>query len=468
MNQTLDVIVVGAGPAGLATATATSRIGLSTLLIDEQSAPGGQIYRNIEAVRQRRPGDLDVIGRDYARGARLAARLRASRAAYLAGAAVWRLDADDDAATVSYVLDGRGESMAARHLVIATGAMERPVPIPGWTLPGVMTAGAAQIALKSAGLVPEGRVVLAGRGPLLLLAAVQLIAAGAEVAAVLQTTDGADTARALSGLPQALPGADYLLKGLSLHRRIRRARVPLRSGVRDLAVLGEERATGLRFTVGGETEEIPADLVLLHDGVVPHVQATRQLGCRHVWSAQQRCWRPETDSWGRTSMPPVSVAGDCGAILGAAAAEATGALAALDIAHRLGRLSSSERNRQALPLRARLARHRSFRRFLDRLYPPSAEIRAVGDDATIVCRCEEVTAGEIRRCVGLGAMGPNQLKAFTRAGMGPCQGRMCGLTVAEIVSAARGRPVEEIGYWRVRPPIKPITLGELAAVDPER
>lgn len=468
MKQTLDVVVVGAGPAGLTTAGAVSRLGLSTLLIDEQSAPGGQIYRGVEAVRQRRPADLDIIGRDYARGAQLAARLRASRAAYLAGAAVWRLDADDDTATVSYVLDGRSDTMTARHLVVATGAMERPVPIPGWTLPGVMTAGAAQIALKSAGLVPEGRVVLAGTGPLLYLAAVQLLAAGAEIAAVLETTGSADHARAAAALPGALPGLDYLMKGLALRRRIRRAGAPLRSAVRDLAVLGEDRAAGIRFTADGKTEEIAADLVLLHDGVVPNAQATRQLGCRHLWHRQQRYWRPEVDGWGRSSLPPVSVVGDGAGILGAAAAELTGALAALDIGHRLGRLSRRERDRSALGLRARLARHRAFRRFLDQLYPPSGDILAVGDDGTIVCRCEEVTAGEIRHCVGLGAMGPNQLKAFTRAGMGPCQGRLCGLTVAEIVAAARDRPVEEIGYWRVRPPIKPVTLGELAAIEPER
>src|SRR5690606_42166464 len=137
--------------------------------------------------------------------------------------------------------------------------------------------------------------------------------------------------------------------------------------------------------------------------------------------------------------PPVSVVGDGAGILGAAAAELTGALAALDIGHRLGRLSLSERDRRALGLRARLTRHRAFRGFLDRLYPPSGDILAVSDDGTVVCRCEEGTAGEIRHCVRLGSMGPNQLKAFTRAGMGPGRGRPCGLTAAELADAARGR-----------------------------
>ena len=159
------------------------------------------------------------------------------------------------------------------------------------------------------------------------------------------------------------------------------------------------------------------------------------------------------------------MAGDGGGIGGAAVAAMQGRLAALDIGRRLGSIDGVERDRRADPHRAAMARHLRIRPFLDALYRPVEAIRRP-EDETLVCRCEEVTAGDIREMVRMGCLGPNQTKSFGRPGMGPCQGRMCGLTVSEIIAAERALPVAEVGYYRIRPPIKPITLGELAAFAP--
>ena len=196
-----DLLIIGAGPAGLSAAVLADELGLSVLLLDEQGEPGGQIYQAIESVD---PKIAALLGADYRRGAALAEAFRRSGAQYRSGATVWRVDADG---TVAYSRDGAARIVSARRVLLATGAQERPTPIPGWTLPGVMSAGGAQVLLKSAGIIPTGPVVVAGNGPLALLITSQLIAAGANIAALLETTETNDYIAALPHLPRAMQAA---------------------------------------------------------------------------------------------------------------------------------------------------------------------------------------------------------------------------------------------------------------------
>lgn len=465
MNETtresVDLVIIGAGPAGLAAAALADELGLAVLLLDEQSEPGGQIYRAIESID---PDTAELLGPDYRRGAALAAAFRRSGAQYRGGATAWRVDADG---TVAYSQAGATRIVAGRRVLLATGAQERPTPIPGWTLPGVMSAGGAQVLLKSAGVIPSGPVVVAGNGPLALLVTRQLIAAGVTVAALLETTEANDYIAALPHLPRALRAMDMLGKGSRMRREIKRAGVPILSGIANPAAIGDDHVTHVAFDHGGRRNTIQVDTLLLHAGIVPNIQITRQLDCAHDWAADQRYWRPALDRWGATDCETIAVAGDGGGIIGAEASVPSGQLAALDAARRLGVIDAQERYRRAAPARREMSRHLAIRPLLDALFRPDPGFCVPPDDATLVCRCEEVTAGDIRAAVAEGAMGPNQLKAFTRCGMGPCQGRMCGLPVAEIIAAERCATMTETGTYRVRPPIKPVTMSELAALDEE-
>src|SRR5713101_7712937 len=354
--MTVDLAIIGAGPAGMAAATLGAELGLDTLLIDEQEGHGGQIYRAVE-----RAPDSSPLGADYLAGRSLAAALRASGARYRPATTVWHIDPDG---TLSLAADGISATVIARRILLATGAIERPVPIPGWTLPGVMTVGAAQILLKTADLVPEGRAVLAGQGPLLALVALQLARAGAPPIAVLQTTPRRNYAAAVCHVDELWAGRRDLAKGLALLFGLSRAGVAVRRGVRLLRALGRGRLERVAWDGG----EIAADHLFLHEGVIPNTQISLGLQLAHRWDEGQLCWRPVVDDWGRSSLPNIAIAGDGGGIAGAEAAALSGRLAALDAAAALGRVDIAERDRRAGPIRADLVRERAIRPFLDALY----------------------------------------------------------------------------------------------------
>ena len=444
-----DLIIIGAGPAGVSAAIEATRHGLAVLVLDENPAPGGRIWQALES---RTPLDTDESA-----ALQTLRTFRAGPATYRPRATVWAIEPDR---TVFWSESATVRSARAQHILLATGTTERPLPIAGWTLPGVMTVGAAQIALKTAGLVPSGATWLAGQGPLLLLYAVQALRAGGRLAGILDLSRAAARWRALRHLPRALRARGEIAKGLAWHREIARAGVRWQR-VTSLRAESDGVLKRVVFRAGDRLHTEAATLLLLHDGVVPSLQISRALGCAHTWDAAQHCWKPVVDAWGATSINHIALAGDAAGIGGAVAAALSGQIAALGIAHALGRIDAATRDSAAAPLRATRARYLAMRPLLDALY---AHRPLVLDDAAIVCRCEEVAAGAIRAAARQGCQGLNQLKAFTRCGMGPCQGRMCGATAAEVLAAARGIEVADIEPYRTRFPTKPVTVGELAAL----
>jgi len=459
MSGCLPYAVIGAGPAGLAAATVAARAGVEVTVFDEQPSPGGQIFRAIEQVPAARAG---VLGTDYRCGAGLVSDFRASGARYFPDSTVWSVDATRE---LGVLRAGKASLLQAERILITGGAMERPVPFPGWTLPGVMNAGAGQILLKSAGLVPADGVVLAGTGPLLLLLAWQYVQAGVTVKALLDVTPWRNWLKALPKLPAALLARHYIVSGLGYQRDLHRAGVREIHGISGLQAVGEEQLTAVRFRHRGKSRTIETGLLLTHFGLLPHTQLTRDAGCAHDWDDRQVCWRPRVDDWGNSSVPGIGVAGDNAAIGGARAAGHAGRLAAFETLRALGWIDTAERDRRAAADRQWLAADLRIRPFLETLYRPSPDTLDVEEDATIVCRCEEITAGEIRRALREGHTEVNQVKYLTRCGMGPCQGRQCGPALTHILAAAQGRPVDAVGAFRIRPPVRPITLAQLAALD---
>lgn len=456
----IDLLIVGAGPAGIAAAVAARRHGLTVLVVDDQPAPGGQIWRAAETVAATPRGAR--LGAAYCTGAKRTAAFRACGATYEPGCQLWQIEPGFRAFLTQ---QRKARIVTAKAVILATGAQERPAPFPGWTLPGVLTVGAAQILLKTADQVPEKPVWVAGSGPLLLLYMTQLLAAGGKIAGFLDTTPRGRLAAALRHLPRALGRVGDLAKGFAWTRTLKRAGVPVIRHVAELAAEGEGRLQRLRYrTADGREATVPAEILLIHEGVVPGIHAPLALGCAVEWRAEQHCYAPILDAWGETSQPGVFVAGDGAGIGGAHAAELRGALAGLRAAINLGGLTEAAAEHEARPLRRDLKRELALRPFLDALFAPRPQVFAPADE-TIICRCEEVTAGDIRTRAALGRPGPNQLKAFTRAGMGPCQGRQCGYPMMHLIAAVQQRPVADVGFYRIRPPLKPVTLGELASLD---
>jgi NADPH-dependent 2,4-dienoyl-CoA reductase/sulfur reductase-like enzyme len=446
-----DLVVIGGGPAGLAAASLAARAGLSTVLFDENPGVGGQIYR---AITTTPVADRAVLGEDYWAGAELASEAEASGALIVNGATVWSLDRQK---VVGVSIAGKARMIEAKHVIIATGSQERPFPIPGWTLPGVMTAGGAQTALKAQGLVPSGRTVMAGSGPLLWLLAAQTLRAGGQIDAILDTTPWRNWLQALVHLPDfAL--SPYFVKGLALLREVK-AKVPVHRIDRVEAV-GKVKLSEVVFANGGRERRLPADLLLLHQGVVPNVNLANAAGVEHVWDDRQLCFVPVLDADFGSSIPGIAVAGDGAGIAGGTAAAERGRIAAIAAVRAL-------RPEATLPdtqtIRQKLQREEMGRAFLDWLNRPAESFRQP-EGETLACRCEEVTAKQVRDMARIGCEGPNQMKAFLRCGMGPCQGRLCGLTVTELIATERKMTPAEVGYYRLRPPVKPITLAELASL----
>lgn len=460
MRTEYDTIVVGSGPAGMAGAIAAAGSGLSVLLVDEQKAPGGQIWRAVE--RNAKVSLGTTLGKDYLKGEKLAEKLHTSNVELCLGAQVWQIE---DGFKLYLSIDGKAQCIKTRTVLMATGAQERPNPFPGWTLPGVMTVGAAQIMIKNAAVIPDEPVWIAGTGPLPLLYMSQLLDLGGKIAGYLDTAPRSNFWKATPLFPRALLSPKGLMKGAGWLAKLRRAGVPFYKAAHGLEALGDQRLEAIRFKKSnGETIEVPAKLLLAHEGVVPSVHLSMAIGCVHDWDKAQLCFVPRLDLWGATTRPGLFIAGDGGGVAGADAAVFLGEIAGLGIAQHLGSLTKEAAQKSAASARRSLRPVLAMRPFLDTLYKPRPEVFSPAAQ-TLACRCECQTAEQVRDAARRGAADPNQVKAATRAGMGPCQGRQCGYTVAALVAEAHDLPMGSVGFFNIRPPLKPITLGEVAALN---
>ncbi|BCG05006.1 FAD/NAD(P)-binding oxidoreductase (plasmid) [Paraburkholderia sp. PGU19] len=446
----LIVVVIGAGPAGVRAAQALVDAGLRPIVIDEGRRDGGQIYR-------RQPEGFSrsyeiLYGTEATRAASLHRDFDALRAQidYLPDTLVWNIGPK----AVHVVSGTRYRQIAFDSLIICSGATDRVMPVPGWHFAGTYSLGGAQVALKSQGCAIGARVVMMGTGPLLYLVAAQYVKAGATVSAVLDTSAFAQRLRAL---PQLLAMPSTLSKGIALMRALRRARVPVHRGVTPLAISGspEHGVTGVRVELAnGETFDVECDAVALGYHLRPETQLADLAGCSFRFDAGTRTWLPEIDEDGRSSVTGIYLAGDGVRIRGAEAAERAGRLAALAALHDAG----IERQ-GASRLRAELARFTRFAAGLRTAFPWPARFAAALPDDTIVCRCEAITAGELRHVVrAMGATEANRAKAFSRVGMGRCQGRYCSHAGAEVIAAEARVPLEAVGRLRGQAPVKPLPM----------
>jgi NADPH-dependent 2,4-dienoyl-CoA reductase/sulfur reductase-like enzyme len=447
------VIVVGAGPAGVRCAETLAAAGIRPTLIEESSRDGGQIYRRQPENFSRSYASL--YGTEAARAAAIHRSFDSLRGRidYLPQALVWNI-ADRQV----YVADGSGyRTLAFDALVLCSGATDRLMPLKGWHLPGTYSLGGAQVALKSQACAIGSKVIFAGTGALLYLVAVQYWKAGAQVAAVLDTSPW--TAR-VAALPKLLAAPATLWKGLTLTRALRRAGIPVYTGVELLEITGTARdgVTGVSCKDSSRrAHQFDCDAVALGYHLRPETQLADLARCEFHFDHHTRQWLPRTDADGRSSVPGVYLAGDGMRVRGAIAAEQSGQLAAMAVRHDLRGTTS---NATVAGLRRSLSKLDRFAQGLSEAFPWPAQQAASLSDDTMVCRCECVTVGELREVVRqMGASESNRAKAFSRVGMGRCQGRYCGHAAAEIIAQAANIPLEQVGRLRGQAPVKPLRIG---------
>jgi NADPH-dependent 2,4-dienoyl-CoA reductase/sulfur reductase-like enzyme len=444
-----SVVIIGAGPAGIRAAQTLVAHGVHPVLLDEAARGGGQIYRRQPANFKRSPVKL------YGFEARKASALHQTidelreQLDYRPETLVW--NAEDGA--LDTLQDGRAARLEFARVIVATGATDRILPVPGWTLPGVYSLGAAQIALKFQGCAIGERVVFAGSGPLLYLVAYQYAKAGAKVLAVLDSSPFSAQARALPGLlsqPATLAKGIYYRGWLTAHG------IPVHQGATLKHVAGEQRVQALIWSDAKGEHRLNCDAVAFAHGLRSETQLADLLGCNFAWNPLNRAWLPQRDRAGRSSVAEVYLAGDGAGIMGADAAEMAGERAALALLEDIGYLIPTQR---ATQLEQVLERIGDFRQGLERAFAfPENWAAGIADDV-MVCRCEEVRAGDIREVVREGHWEINRVKAHCRVGMGRCQGRMCGAAAAEIIACESQRAVSDIGRLRAQAPIKPLPFG---------
>ncbi len=445
-----DVVIVGAGPAGIAAAERLVGRGLRPIIIDEGQRPGGQAYRMPSP-------DLaldmnSLLGSEAAKYRRLHETFNRLRplSDYRSRTTAWGVF---DGKLYTQGPDGNGV-VPFDALILATGATDRILPVPGWTRPGVFTLGGAQVILKDQGCLIGRRVVFCGSSPLLYLAALQYKKMGCEIAAILDTSSFRNKAFAAPNLAANIP---TLLRGLGYMARLRSSGVPMKFGARLLAFEGDATVSSVVYSENDTTpQHIDCDAVAYGFGLKPETQLAELAGAKLVFNATFRQWLPETDDFGRAA-PGLYLAGDGAMIGGADAAELSGTIAASAVLHDLGHAMSGP---ELFKIRRRLAQLRRFQRGLARAFAwPLDDVPRLSDDTTL-CRCENITVGELRQIlsVDLPPGDINRAKAFTRCGMGRCQGRFCGLAAAEITAQVTGLPLEAIGYLRAQAPVKPLAI----------
>lgn len=456
-----SLLIIGAGPAGLSAAVLAAEQGVDVALLDEQKTPGGQIYRAMESIP---PERAKLLGSEYQRGSKLISALRDSDVDYFPDTQVWLLNQKRE---IGLLRGNTASIITADQVLLASGAMERPLPFTGWNLPGVMNAGAGQILFKAHGIVPADGVVLAGSGPLLLLLAWQYLHAGVKIQAVLDLTPMSNHLRAMPYLPRALLAGHYLLKGMAYKKDLKQAGISTLHNISELQANGKQQLESISFRHRGQQQRLNTKLLLTHFGVTPNIQLSQAAGCSHNWNKSQQCWTPQLNDWGNSSINGILIAGDGAGIGGARTAEHAGRLAALQAVYALGRIQKQKRNKLARKHRKWMFEERHIRPFLEAFFHIPKKLLSVPDDNTVICRCEEVTAGEIRLAVADGHGDSNQVKFLTRCGMGPCQGRMCAEAVAHIVATSTSEDKPRTTLYRARPPVSPLTLGQLAGLYPE-
>ena len=450
-----DVGIVGAGPGGMAAARVCAAAGLSVVVLDEGHRAGGQIFRQLP------PG---AVGHAIAEppshhhGHELLAAFAASKVELRRGAVVW----DGKPGRLWFEQDGASWLLRCRHTVLAPGAYDRCLPFPGWTLPGVLTAGALQVMVRGFGVVPGQRALVAGSGPLLLPTVTALLSAGVQVVAALEASA---RWRALRALPGVLGNGARFREAFWYARQLVRAGVRLQWGSTVFGCEGDgrvQRATIGKVDADGRPRRdtartIEVDVVGVGFGLVPSIELGLHLGGASHWRAGRGGHCLTVDAMQRTSVAGVFAAGEICGIGGAEVARAEGEVA--------GHAIVAEVRGGAVPTgaSAKAARERRAADTRLRAFAPLPGLHELAQPDTLVCRCEDVPLARARAAAELHGPSLRAIKVGCRAGMGPCQARICGPSLQALACGQSSMPMD---LPVVQVPLKAVCSETIRAAPP--
>lgn len=449
-----DVLVIGGGAGGMCAAIAARQSGATTLLLDERRVAGGQYFKQITAESNAPPLDAQ-----QKQGSELVEETRASGVDVLREVEVWGAFAGPK---ILAAHNGAALIVEPKATIIATGAYERPIMVPGWDLPGVMTTGAAQTLWRSYRTLPGKRVAIFGSGPLNAQVAHELAIGGAEISLLAETSAPPwHNPVAALRLLAAAPG--LAMKGLATYLRLWSAGAGPAFRTRLDRI--EKIAEGLRVTIrkdDGSLRQIEVDAVCMNDGFQPQNEILRLLGATMSYEAEMDQLRPRRSGTMETSVAGLFAVGDCCGLGGAPAAMEEGRIAGCAAAVHAGATSKMPDVRSGA---RRLERHRRFQKALWQIHDPGAGTLENSDPDTMICRCEEVTLQAVEDVTEAGSTEIGSIKRATRLGMGRCQGRYCAPALALFLSKKTGQPVEDLSFFAPRTPIKPVTIDMILAAD---
>lgn len=486
IKKICDVAVIGGGPAGISAATITSEQGASVILVDASNTLGGHFYKEL-------PGNFDDLYSMHDRNniqefhARVS-KLQSGQAEIIDQARVWGIFQGSEITAQGQIAADEAKrksnfkvyaehpehntiSIDAQAIILAPGVYDRPLPFPGWELPGVVTPGAVQMMLKKQALLPGKRILVCGTGPLQMVVAAALTQEGSDVVALLDTSgvfDGMSlVSGALGGLKSRVGEAFHSLKILVrkhvpvlFHHAVFRVLGNPHTGVEE-AIIGKVSTDG--YPIPNTESNLKVDSICCAYGFTPSVALTLHLGCEHVYDSNLGAYVPWHDEHMHTSLPGVFVAGDVTGAGGKPLADLQGVLAGISALEQLRILTTDSANKRRTQLIAAVRREQRFSRWLWSRYRIREDLLALVDDETVICRCENVTAGDIKRSLDQGGRDLYGVKLRTRLGMGSCQGRYCMMNAAMLISQQTGGLVNQTGIPSVRPPLTPTKLKYIAA-----
>ena len=434
-----DVIVIGAGPAGVNAAIEADNLGYSVLIIDEQGSAGGQVWRNKSSSIIDAPKTETSI-----KGNALRDTLMSSNVSVKYEARVWHIEKCD----TIWNIHVENDVLTSKNLIIATGAYERIIPIPGWTLPGVIGLAGATALFKEHMMVPGHKTVVAGSGPLLFYVANEIERLGGTVEAIVSLNSRFDW---LKSLLIMITQPILLWQGFkwvtAFYKKTIWQSAPIKFEGADHIELVKIKKVDDDWTPIGKEQILEADSVCYGQGLIPAIEASRLAGAEHHYDETLGGWVPTIDDMGRTSIEGLFVCGDNAGILGALAAPIRGKNAAQAI------------NKNGVVYD--IGKFERFGKAMTALSIPRAGLLNLIDTDTDVCRCEGVTRKEIEHEIITGAQSPNAIKSGTRCGMGPCGGRFCADAQAMINEHVTGKTREDIGLPTARPPLRPMPMDQI-------